>query len=474
MAFKTWRLLIVLMMAEAVASLESGMVIAGMPRWVQIHGDPVRVGWLISSFLVVQAAAAVLGGRFGDLFGRRRILLAALVICGLGSLLSGLSPSLGWMIVGRAIQGVAGAIQPLCYGLIRENLPEKRIRFGVSVIVATAAVAASGGMIVGGYLTDAIGPQSIFLTMSVTASFALLLILVGVPVGPAPAAPEKIDFIGGVLFVPGTILLLLAVSSLEKGSVGVNMLATAGLGGAALLGWALYELRQDNPLIDVRLLGRRDIALANSVMALSALSLMQAPLAFSMLVQQPAWTGIGLGGTAVMVGWLVSPSLIVAALGSLLTGFVADRVGPRPPIVGGCIVAIGALVWAVFAHHQFVTLVLVLILIGLGNIAVYAGVLMVVVSAAPAERVSEVSGFAGVLRSLLRAVGTQLMMVLLMRSTVHLPGKAPMPDEGGYVLVLSCMAGTTVLALLFALAIRSNVHRKSGDAGRAHPAAKAA
>src|SRR6185312_3361749 len=161
---------------------------------------PVRVGWLISSFLVVQAAAAVLGGRFGDLFGRRRILLAALVICGLGSLLSGLSPSLGWMIVGRAIQGVAGAIQPLCYGLIRENLPEKRIRFGVSVIVATAAVAASGGMIVGGYLTDAIGPQSIFLTMSVTASFALLLILVGVPVGPAPAAPEKIDFIGGVLF----------------------------------------------------------------------------------------------------------------------------------------------------------------------------------------------------------------------------------------------------------------------------------
>jgi hypothetical protein len=85
-----------------------------------------------------------------------------------------------------------------------------------------------------------------------------------------------------------------------------------------------------------------------------------------------------------------------------------------------------------------------------------------------------VSGFAGVLRSLLRAVGTQLMMVLLMRSTVHLPGKAPMPDEGGYVLVLSCMAGTTVLALLFALAIRSNVHRKPGDAGRAHPAAKAA
>lgn len=450
-----WSILLVLMMVETVAALESGMVIAGIPRWVQLHGDPVKVGWLISAYLVVQAAAAVLGGRLGDMFGRRRAIIVCLALCVIGSLISGLSSSLDWMIAGRAVQGAAGALQALCYGVIRETMPKERMRFGISVILATAAGAAAFGMVAGGYLTDHLGPQTIFLAMAITGVVALTLVVARLPRGAAAGMPERFDVLGGVLFVPGMVLLLLGVSSMEKGELtsggGLGLLG----GGVALLAvWALYELRLKEPLIDVRLLGNRDIALANTVMGLMAASLMQTPLAISMLIQQPTWTEVGLGGSATLVGWLTFPSLIAATLGSLATGRIADRVGPRIPMMAGCLLACGSLVLAMISHDSIVMLAIILILSSVGLIAAFSSVPMVVAAIAPADRVSEATGFIGVIRGLFRAVGMQLMAVLLMSSTISMPGQKPMPDETGFMIVLGGMAAAAFLAFVAAFCIR--------------------
>jgi MFS family permease len=477
MTSKSWSILAVLMMAEVVASLESGMVIAGIPRWTQIYGDPVMVGWLISSFLVTQAAAAVLGGRLGDMFGRCRVMIVALLICAAGSVLSGFSSSLEWMIAGRAIQGTAGAIQPLCYGLIREYLPENRMRFAVSMIVAMAAGSSAVGIVVGGYMTDHFGPQAIFLVMSGTASLALLLVTAKLPRDDAPPRPKQIDYLGGILFVPGMILLLMGMSSLEKGAADHMALLLGGSGLAILVGWGLYELRHKAPLIDVRLLAQRDIALANSVMALIALSLMQAGLAISMMIQQPAWTGVGLGGSATFAAWLMFPALVLGMVGSLVTGWLADRVGPKVPMISGCVMAIGALVLVIVAHGSVVPLTIALIVVNVGNIIAYSAVPMVIVGSAPNHRVSEATGFTGVIRSLFRAAGVQLMGVLLMTSTISQPGGPSMPHESAFMLVFGSMIAMTLLALLAAAGIGSGrrvgkepIPAQDGDPAAARPA----
>ena len=86
------------------------------------------VGWIVTAFLLVAAASASLCSRLGDMFGRRRMLLGVLVVAGVGSLVSALATGVVGVILGRAIQGVSGAVLPLCFGLVRENLPRGACR----------------------------------------------------------------------------------------------------------------------------------------------------------------------------------------------------------------------------------------------------------------------------------------------------------------------------------------------------------
>src|SRR5258706_14992310 len=106
-----------LMATDFVGSLESSMIYGSLPTVNRIYGDPAMVGWLIAGCVLVQAAAAAIGGRLGDIFGRRRVLEIVLVTSVVGSLLSAGSTELIWIIVGRCLQGASGAILPLSFAI---------------------------------------------------------------------------------------------------------------------------------------------------------------------------------------------------------------------------------------------------------------------------------------------------------------------------------------------------------------------
>lgn len=105
-------ILMVLIVAEIVSAFESVMMYTALTTMNRMYHDPVGVGWVITAFLLVGAASAAVGGRLGDIYGRGRILIAMLVAATIGSLISAWAPSLNWVIFGRAIQGLAGAIFP--------------------------------------------------------------------------------------------------------------------------------------------------------------------------------------------------------------------------------------------------------------------------------------------------------------------------------------------------------------------------
>src|SRR5581483_1315740 len=106
--FGMWRILWVLMVAEVVSGFETSMIYAGLPAWMRLYGNPLGVGWIVTSYLLVSASAAALCGRLGDLYGRKRVLLVALGAAAIGSAISAAGPSLGWVIAGRSLQGLAG------------------------------------------------------------------------------------------------------------------------------------------------------------------------------------------------------------------------------------------------------------------------------------------------------------------------------------------------------------------------------
>src|SRR3546814_12221395 len=115
-------LIAALWIAEVTGSFETAMILAALKRLIEDFGNPAMVGWLITGYLIVGAAIAAVVGRLRDLFGRRRILNAVLLLGPAGSLISALSGHVAILLTGRLLQRVTGAILPLCIGLLPEHL----------------------------------------------------------------------------------------------------------------------------------------------------------------------------------------------------------------------------------------------------------------------------------------------------------------------------------------------------------------
>ena len=188
------------------------MIFAALRTFNAEFGDPVMVGWIVTAFLLGAAASASLCSRLGDMFGRRRMLLGVLVVAGAGSLVSASATGIVGVIVGRAIQGVSGAVLPLCFGLVRENLPPARVPFGIGVVSAAAFVSAGAAILVGGVLVDHMTWHSIFHVGAATATLAWFAVWFGVPRSPRAQSSEPVDVLGAVLLVPAITGLLVVLS----------------------------------------------------------------------------------------------------------------------------------------------------------------------------------------------------------------------------------------------------------------------
>lgn len=262
------RLQSALILAELGSALEAAMIYGSLIALIHHFGDPVLVGWMLTGYFLVQSAAAGLCGRLGDLFGRRTVLMAMLVLAGFGSLVCTLSDSNAGIILGRAIQGFSGAILPLCQGLVREHYPPSRVPSGIGLLIACAAVVGGGGGVFGGGLiSEFLSWRYIFVVTAVMAAVAVVVVAAWVPRDTPRARSGSLDLLGGILFAPAIAGVLGAVTLAR--SAGWLALETAGLMAGSivlLLFWIGWELRCRDPLIDVRMLATRNIGLANLTM----------------------------------------------------------------------------------------------------------------------------------------------------------------------------------------------------------------
>jgi len=199
--------------AEVCSALESTMVLAALHSWIRIYKEPALVGWVVTSYLLVAGSTAAIAGRLGDIFGRRRVILCLLAACGTGSAISAFGNAIEWIIVGRAVQGLAGGILPLAYALLREHLPEDKVPLGVGMVVAAATLSGSLGLLLGGYLTDTFGPNSVFWASMAWAALSFTAIVAIVPRGRIGSHVGKVDFAGGLMLCPIIAVVLFGVSN---------------------------------------------------------------------------------------------------------------------------------------------------------------------------------------------------------------------------------------------------------------------
>lgn len=464
-------ILVVLALTEINSAFEVGMVYGVIGALMREFG-PAAAGWVVTSFLLVGAIAAALGSRLGDIFGRKRVVMVMLALAMTGSVINATSDTFAGLVVGRSIQGVAGALLPLCIGLVREYFPAPRVPKAIGWLAAIASFSAMMGIVVGGFMADTVGWRMTFWLAAGHAFVSLLCVFAFLPASRAFGLRTTFDWLGGVLFAPAIAALLLALEFWKKAGVSDPRFIVAASAGAALLAaWIVRELRHVEPMIDVRLLATRQLGLTMLLMMLFGLGSSQLMLMLLLIAQQPVWTGIGLGLSATVAAWLKIPSGLCGLIGSPWSGHVAARHGARrAAILGTIVVSIG---WMAFAllHDSAVQLVLMSALCTIGGAVLYAAIPNLVVEVAPAERTAELNGMSHVFRTIGTAIGTQVVTLLLATTTAigpdGVPTKHPAPEA--FMLAFMAINGMALVSILVAVALPRKKGRVLG--GELAPAA---
>jgi MFS family permease len=450
-----YRVMAALALIEIVGALENSMVVAVVPAVAKEYKDVGLAGWLITAYGLSAAATAAVAGRLGDLFGRRRLLIIVAAFTALGSLISALAPSIGWIIFGRVVQGLSGAILPLSYGIVRAVVPAVRAPFWMGVLTGGYSFSAIFGYIIGGMFADMGNWSALFF---VTAALSLLAIPPLMAFVPRMASPRKddgkLDILGAVLFAPGIAVILFGVTMVRRWGWASHLTwATIGAGVGMVVFWAWYEARHHNPLFDVRLLRRRKVLIGNLCTCLSGVGMMNLPLVFLMLLQQdPLVAGIGLGVSATLAGVLKIPSNISSIVAAPLAGWMAGRHGARWSAFAGGL--IGALSWTgmALAHDTIWLVMLWGVCCAFGSNILLTALPVLVLEGSPPARSSEAAGFAQTVRWVTVAMGGQLIALLLSSSVVVDPktqAHVPTPEAYGYAFVF--IGASALLSALLAL-----------------------
>ncbi|POA20258.1 MFS transporter [Pseudomonas sp. FW300-N1A1] len=329
-----------LSLSMVLPSLDTSIAHAGLPTLARaFDASFAQVQWIVLAYLLAITTLIVSVGRLGDLVGRRRLLLVGIVIFTGASLACGLAPTLGWLIVARAVQGLGAAIMmALTVALVADTVPQARTGRAMGLLGSMSALGTTLGPSLGGVLIASVGWQAIFLVNVPLGIISLLLAWRYLPADRPRTPRNKAAFDAvGTLVLALTLAAYALAMTLGQGHFGAlnGILLLTAACGVGLFAWV--ESRVEAPLVCLALLRNRSLS------AGLAMSLLVSTVIMSTLVVGPFYLARGLELDALTVGLVLSAGPGVAALTGVPAGRIVDRFGARRMTVLGLVsMALGA------------------------------------------------------------------------------------------------------------------------------------
>jgi EmrB/QacA subfamily drug resistance transporter len=406
--------------------------------------------WVMNGYLLTLSALILLGGALGDRFSRRRVFRAGLIGFAAASLGCALAPNLTFLIVARILQGMSGAlVVPNSLALLETAFTGEARGAAIGRWAAWSAVSTALGPLVGGWLIGAASWRYVFVCVAPIALAAAVAVNVGATACDDPARDSaRVDYLGAALATLGLAGVIGALIAGPGGGFNRPAVLFAGLGGVVLLAaFIVVERRVRHPLLPLGVFRSRQFSGVNAT-TLVVYAALNGLFLFLMLQLQTV-----LGYSPVAAGASLFPIFVLMILFSPLAGRIAERRGPRLPMVTGCLVAgVGSLLFARLrpGTNYWATALPASIVFGLG-LACFVAPLTSVALGALDERLAGLAS--GVNNAVARLAG--LLATAVIPLAIGLGGVDELrPDQlatgfvrAAIICAVLCAAGAAVAAL---------------------------
>jgi EmrB/QacA subfamily drug resistance transporter len=345
-----WLVVVIVCVAQFMVVLDATIVNVALPsiqRGLRI--SPSSLQWVITMYTLVFGGFILLGGRAGDLIGRKRVFGAGIILFSVASLLNGLAPSTGILIVGRGLQGLGGALlAPAVLAIITTTFADAKDR--ATALAIWSGIAAGGGavgLLLGGILTDLASWRLIFfVNVPVGAALAIATARY-VPESRSQLAHRTFDLPGAAAVTGGLLALVFGI--VESNTYGWGSARTIGslaVGTALLAGFLAIESRSPAPLVRLSIFRLRSLAAADLTLLLASAAVFSTFFFVSLYLQQI------LGYRPLRAGAAFLPLSAGIATGAIVARKLVPRLGVRiVPLIGLALATGGMIVLTQLPLH---------------------------------------------------------------------------------------------------------------------------
>ena len=451
-------ILAVLAIAGTTFALLQAIVVPALPIIGRALGaTPSAQAWILTANLLSTAVFTPLLGRAGDIAGKDRVLTGTLAALVVGTLTCALAPSLPVMLAGRVIQGAGGAVYPLAFGIVRDELARERVPGAIGLVSSLVGIGAGLGLVIPGFILEHLSYRWLFWLPLVVIAATTALTARCVPSSPVRTR-ASINWGCAALMATGLAALLVAIS--ETSAWGWTSPATLGLLGAGIAivaAWVAAERRAAEPLVDMRVMAARGVWTANVAAFLLGVGMYASIAVIPALVELPRSSGVGFGGTVVAAGLFMLPTAAVQLLVGPFAGRIERRLGSRTQLLAGMACVLVAYLALVVAHATTADLLVATIVLGLGLGLGLSSLPNLIVQAVRPEQTGVATGFNTVMRTLGGAFGAQVAAGCIAASA----GRGALPTSHGFTAAFAVCA----LALAAGVISATLIPRR-GPAGR--------
>ncbi len=400
--------------------------------------------WVVNSFFLTLALFAAPGGRLGDYYGHRQVLLVSFAVFSLGALSAAVSQGFVWLVAGIAVSGAgASTLYPASAAMIANRVPQETRGRAIGAYSAIGVSVLTLGPLFAGLLTEAIDWRALF---AFEAAVGAALVALGwLRVDNRPVGePEPFDATGLVVLFAGlTTLLVGLMQALAWGWDAPATLALILVGLAVLAGFGALELRTRYPLLDVALLRGR--SLRGIVLAMFAAQV----IITSFIIYMATFFQHVLGYGPLLASLALAPAVVTQPIFNILSGRATDRIGARTPALFGCLTTAVGLAWvALFVDNESYALLLPgLLLLGPGVAPMFTSLLTGLSNAVAADERGDANALVLTVRWIGAAAGTMVLGVVIHAGGGPIPTAAPYATAL-FILALSALLGGLACALL--------------------------